>query len=436
MLILVVLMGLMGLASLAGLAGLAGAAQVELRLWGWGPGSPTGNALAQIIEEFHATHPNIRVTIEQAQNEEKFLIAYATGVAPDLTFGVGQTAEILGGEHGALLPLNKYLDGPNGIPRSEFVDDLWSFSIVDGHVYQLAIESNERALYVNRQHAEQAGLYSGQTFPVKNWDDLLTWARRLTVRQADQVVQWGFYVNGQNGGDRWHWVWLNDGKLITMEKEQAADGSWVERPVAQLTHPNTIAALQYASDLIHEYGVSPLPAGSPRTQFLNGRYSMLIDTSVFVGNLTTSNFEHYLTMPSPVGVGKEGGRFSGASASCLAISRSTKHPEEAWEFMRFLVYEKAEPFTIARGGIPYLKRLLSDRRFQSHPWRAFAVQIMTYRPERVLYMIPANVWQSSFQSAWDKAIKREQAPQVALQSANEVISASLAEWWQTRQKGK
>ena len=92
-----------------------------------------------------------------APTKAPWLVVFAGGVAPDLVQGIGPWATALG-PRGILLPLIKVIDGPDGVPREAFVDDLWSFSVVDGNTYQLAVDSNERALFVSVDAAEMAGI--------------------------------------------------------------------------------------------------------------------------------------------------------------------------------------------------------------------------------------------------------------------------------------
>jgi len=408
---------LAALAAVFAFAAIARAGQVELRIWSWVPGSFNGDIFQRYLDEFHATHPNIRVVVERAgSNEPALLVAYAGGAAPDLVQGTGPWASSLG-PSGVLLPLDAYIDGPGGFPREAFVDDLWSFSTVDGTTYQLAVDSNERALFISTDAALSAGIDIAA--PVRDWNDLLELARKMTVRSGDQTTRWGFDMHQENGGNRWHWVWLNDGELFSPDKSRA-----------QFDHPNTIDALQWAHDMVHVYQVSPAPgalSGSSRVNFRSGRFAMMITASTFVAELQQAGIG-FVTKPGPPGPGKHGGRFSGASSSVIGIVSTTEHPDEAWTFLRWLVYEKGLSFAEDRGGIPYLLDGLRSAKYQAQPWNAFAESIMTYSP-RNTYMtgVSQDDWTPHFQAAWDAVIRGQQSPAAALRQAQEVVNARLAE---------
>lgn len=392
------------------------AAPVELSVWGWLPGSTNGDIFAKYVAEFNATHPGIVVKVEKGSNEQQVVVAYAAGNAPDLVQGVGSLATSLG-SRGLLLPLDKYIDGPQGLTRSDFIDDIWSFSQVGGQTYQLAADANERALFVAVDSAQSAGVDVRQ--PMRDWNDLLAWAKKMTFRNADGVQRWGYDVNQENGGGRWTWVWMNDGAIFNDDNTKAV-----------FDDPNTVQAVEFAADMVNSYGVSPLPGGlkgGASSNFISGNLAMMTSLSTSMPNLDKQG-KQYVTFPGPVGVGKKGGRFSGATASVMAIMRSSKHPAEAWTFLRWLMYEKGVDFANDRGGIPYLKKGLRSERFQKQPWNAFAYSITTYKPHSP-YMagVSESDWTPAFDTAWSQSLKGEQSAKIALRQAAEAVTARLAE---------
>lgn len=408
--------GLVMAALLSSMSTATLAAPVELSVWGWLPGSVNGDIFARYIEEFHAKHPDIRIKVEKGSNEQNLLVAFAAGAAPDVVQGVGPWATALG-EKGVLLPLDSFIDGPKGLRRSDYVDDLWSFSRVNGKTYQIAVDGNERALFVNADAVASAGIDIRE--PVRDWNDLLAWARKLTRRTGDKVERWGFDMHQENGGNRWHWVWLNEGEIFSPDGKRA-----------MLDHPNTAAALNFAAQMVNTYGVAPRPgtvSGSSQANFINGVYGMIITSSTFLPALQKAGTE-FITIPGPPGPGKKGYRFSGATASTLSIVRTTKHPEAAWTFIRWLAYEKGVSFANERGGIPYLKAGLRGDRFFKQPWEAFATSIMTYTPRNAYIPgLSESDWLPKFQAAWDSALRGEQGAEIVLRQAQDAINARLAE---------
>ena len=400
---------------------IAGAA--ELLVWtNFGPTTPHGQALAALVERFNAEHPDIKVTLDVMSGnfEEKVVLAYTTGVAPDVIIGgVARYALEFGGEGGMFLPLDGYIDGPNGFPRDAFVPDMWVNSIVDGKAYQLALDGNERALIINADAALAAGLDVTQPEPVRNWDDLLDWARKLTRQSGDETVQWGFHAHQQNGGDRLHWMWLNGGRIWSDDTLEA-----------RLDDPRNVEALRFAADMIHTYRVAPAPGGYSGTaiaNFRSGRFAMIIGSSNNVEALERDGF-NFITVAGPPGWGEEPGRFSGATSSTIQIMSSTQHPDEAWTFVRYLAYERASDIT-AYSGIPYLIESLQDARFQRQPWQAFVTSIMTLAARNHLVKgLDGTAFFALTDGAWTSVMRGEKDAEIALKEANGPLGAMRAEW--------
>lgn len=407
------------LLSLALSVAVASAEPVQVRLAGWTPGTPDGNLLAEYVNEFNALHPDIQIVLEAYQGEEPMLVGYAAGTAPDIVIVQGPAPLSYGGEGGIFLALDHYIDGERGFDRGIFVPDMWSFTTVDGKAYGIALDTNERALFVHSHLAQSAGLdIQGDT--IRDWDDLLEVAKRLTVRRGDQTVQWGFWTNFENtGGTMWHWIYLNDGQLFS------EDGL-----TSTVDHPNTIEAIEYLADMIHEHGVAPPHGGQGRNAFLNNELGMLITHAGFIGILDDANID-FVTIPGPPGVGKQGGRFSGATTSVFSIIDTTQVPDQAWEFVRWMATQKALDLANRRTQLPLTLEGLRDPRFQSQPWNAFAVSVMTYSPEYYYHArVSARHWWSGaglLNPTIQAILRREQAAEPALKQVAARVTATMQE---------
>jgi hypothetical protein len=95
--------------------------------------------------------------------------------------------------------------------------------------------------------------------------------------------------------------------------------------------------------------------------------------------------------------------------------------------VKWVTYDRGLKFTEARGGIPYLAKGLRSTKFQTHPWEAFATQILTFRPERVPYGLPADVWSTPFAEAWTAVMAGTKPAATALAEAAKTSRARLAE---------
>lgn len=130
-------------------------------------------------------------------------------------------------------------------------------------------------------------------------------------------------------------------------------------------------------------------------------------------------------------MGKHGGRFSGATSSVFAIIDTTEVPDEAWEFVRWMATEKALDLAKRRSQLPLTLEGLRDPRFQSQPWNAFAVSVMTYTPNYYYHArVSARHWWSGaglLNSTIQAILRREQAAEPALKQVAARVTATLQE---------
>ncbi|HHT25768.1 MAG TPA: extracellular solute-binding protein [Firmicutes bacterium] len=360
----------------------ATAKQIEIRLAGWSVGSESGKLLAQLVDEYNSMQDRVRIALEVYGGEQPLLVSYVGGAAPDIAITSGASPMVYGGQDGMFLALDTYIDAEDGFDRSLFIDDMWSFTVVDGKAYGIAVDTNERALFINKKHAENAGLPLQNT--VKNWDDLLAWAKKMTIRHGEDTQQWGFFTQYARGGDFWHTIYLNDGEIFS------ADGKTFIGD-----HPNTIEAVQFLADMVLEHKVAPPTGGDSRNDFIAGKGSMLIWHSGLMQFIATNPMLEYVTVSGPPGNNKHGGRFSGASTSTFCILDSTQYPQEAFDFVKWISLNHGNTIAQTRNLVPLLREGLRARQFQTQPWDAFAHSILTYNPRTYVHArIASSEWWS------------------------------------------
>src|SRR5450755_2679394 len=101
----------------------AGRVEIELSVWGM----PFENALyvKEYIPEFERLHPNIKVRFHHFDNyAPRILMLRAGGIAPDvMRQNTNYGAQYI--RRGMNLPLDRFMDGPNGIDRNDFIPVTW-----------------------------------------------------------------------------------------------------------------------------------------------------------------------------------------------------------------------------------------------------------------------------------------------------------------------
>src|SRR5512141_877421 len=154
----------------------------------------------QMLEEFHATHPNIRVYYnldpENAEFDEKSLADLQAGTAPDVFQGCCSFLPIWA-QKGYLLDLRPFVQADLDRATVEDWDPVQykSFFTRDGLQYALPKYHGALGLYYNKDLFDQ----SSTPYPSDSWnhDDYLSALRHLTqVRNDDsQRGVWGSMVD-------------------------------------------------------------------------------------------------------------------------------------------------------------------------------------------------------------------------------------------------
>lgn len=298
-------------------AGAKGPVTVEMCVWGM----PFENDLYTkvYIPEFERENPGIRVRFQHFEDyPNRVLLSHAGGIAPDVIREFSQTG-MAWTRRGLNLPLDRFIDGPDGIDRRDFIPVLWDSLHYDGHTYGVPQDVNLIGLFYNKDLFDRAGMkYPDASW---TWADLKNAVDRLTIAgdpgQKGLDMAWGgdFFraFLYQNGGRMW------DGDRAAFDSPEAAQ------------------ALAFYRSLMKTYTLTRSNEGrgglGPDKFFATGRVAMYLDGSWMVPSVTKSapNLRFGL---APLPRGREARTVSGSCA--WAIDKDTKHPEEAWKLVKFL----------------------------------------------------------------------------------------------------
>ncbi len=284
----------------------------------------------QLLAEFHATHPNIHVfyTPDPENLEEKMLADMQAGAAADVFEGCCEFFPIWA-QKGYTLDLRPFVE--SDLDQATIED--WNpaqyralFSR-NGSQYGLPKYHGALALYYNKDLFDKYGV----DYPTETWthDDYLAAMKRLTHdRDGDgQTDLWGsmvditwdrlqVHVNGWGG----HFVDPNDPTRCLMDRPEAlAALEWLR---ARMWDDHVMATFLDVQNV------------STREAFITGRLAMVEDGSWALKDILTHADFRFGVAPFPAGPVR---RVTLASTDGFGIYAGTKHPEAAWELVKFLV---------------------------------------------------------------------------------------------------
>jgi multiple sugar transport system substrate-binding protein len=284
----------------------------------------------QLLAEFHEAHPHIHVfyTPDPDNLEEKMRADLQAGTAPDVFEGCCDFFPVWA-QQGYALDLRPYVEAD--LDQATIAD--WnpaqyrSFFTRDGHQYGLPKYHGALALYFNKDIFDQYGV----EYPTETWthDDYLAAMRRLTHdRDGDgQTDLWGsmvditwdrlqLYANGWGG----HFVDPQDPTRCLMAEPKAMAGlDWLR---ARMWDDRVMANF---------LDVQNLPT---RQAFIAEKLAMVEDGSWALKDILAGANFRVGVAPFPAGPVR---RVTLATTDGFGIYAGTRHPEAAWELVKFLI---------------------------------------------------------------------------------------------------
>ncbi|NIA15041.1 MAG: extracellular solute-binding protein [Nitrospiraceae bacterium] len=319
-----------------------------------------------LIQEFENTHdgsnggPPIKVVMGQTavmgkdSDAQRLLCSVMGGDPPDVVW-LGRNIVAAWASKGAFTSMQPFLerdwaerpDDPWTLWPEQFYAHCWDEAHYDGQLYAMPATTDVRVLFYNvdilEKHAEDLIAIGcvdpndpSRPGPPRTWKQLKQCAELLTeFDENGRLSQVGFIPNY---GNAWLclYAWLNGGEFMS------ADGR-----TCTMNAPEITEALVYMTELYDVMGgveavrafESALPSGD-MDPFLTGKVAMKIDCDAWVGRMASGNpgFRFGAALP-PAPEGKPHTSWSGGW--CWVIPAQTKHPDEAWEFVKFLASKRA-----------------------------------------------------------------------------------------------
>lgn len=314
---------------------------------GWG-GVAEDEGVQAAIEVFQEENPNILVewqhTPEAGDYNTVLLTNFAAGTAPDTSFIVADAYETYRQE-GLLMDItDQIVDDPLLGQEDYFIQPQEGDRCADDEGRWHGIGSCWVAphIYYNAEMFDDAGIDPPgfKDDELWEWDDFVDICKQFTVdsrgRHPDDS---GFDPDDiQIWAVDWPLWWIPIASAI-----YANGGSYIEDGRVAIDSEEAIDAMQRLSDLIYVHHVAPRSAslsdlGMTNTQMIDtGRLAMAVDGSWALSWMNPS------MVSVPLGTGGLPKMVKPATlmqAHFHSVISSTQHPEEAWQWVRFL----ATPF--------------------------------------------------------------------------------------------
>lgn len=346
-------LGLLGCIVVLRTGQVAGAPET-LRFFFWGT-QPRLEGVQASIGAFHRKYPEMNVRVEPefvswGDYFQKMPVLLAAGELPDVVWA--ESGNIYGQlirpmDDPPLLDLAPYMKRDN-FNMDGFDTRNWPLLTHRGRVLGVPwahVMGAGQTLGYNMRMFDEAGI----AYPDENWTwqaDFIPASRKLTKKAAaDQVERYGSNFVASFRGFWAQVLYTYGGRIFSADNTAVA-----------LNDPRAYAALQLIRDL-RANGLAVW--GSTNDLMTKGQIAMGFEWWSIQSSILGQMADAYGVTVYPKGPAGHG-IFQGPMANpahSLVISRNTKHPDEAWTFVRFMTTEE-EALMAWRGGrekppVPY-----------------------------------------------------------------------------------
>ena len=330
----------------------------------WPAPNPQEVQLANVIvNDWNRLHPKIQVKMQpipvSQSTEEVLLAAIAGRTTPDVCSNIwpGALAEFT--RLGGLIDVDRFPDFDSAIVSRTPRDLVESLRDPNGHFYQMPWKTNPVMMFYNKRLFE----VSGVPIVPRTYSEFFAAAKKVT-RDTDGDGQTDVWMGERDIRPIWWQRWFDyycfyiaasNGKTFFVNGEPSLDQ---QASTTVLQFFRTCYAEDYFPHTFFQGG-DPFLLERKATHFA-GPY-LIATLHSLAPNL------QYGVVPIPVPDNHQGPVHTYGDYKNIAIFSTTKHPNEAWEFVKFLVQAKYDLQLLEIANqIPIRSDLLSNPLFEDY----------------------------------------------------------------------
>ena len=289
-------------------SGSASGGQVTVEMWDYLSGETANDSINAAIAEFEKANPDIKVkrtTFAFADLSKSILQGSVGGQVPDVA-----VVDVVDNQNFASLGMLKDLSN-DGINKSDCFDGPWSSVVYEGKTYGIPLNSNNLALYYNKQMLKDAGV----EVPT-DWASLKDAAKKTTKGDVKGIAISA--VKSESATFQiLPFVWQTGGDL----KDYATSGA---------------TALAYLRGLIDDGSMSEAVSNytqeDARTQFITGKSAMMINGPWELATLTKDAQFDWDVAPLP----KDKRAATSMGGENVVVMNGAKQSDAAVKLAKFL----------------------------------------------------------------------------------------------------
>ncbi|MBT2502259.1 ABC transporter substrate-binding protein [Curtobacterium sp. ISL-83] len=344
----------------------ASSGPVTLKVWtGFTGGDRPG--YAQIVKDFEASHPNIKVdmTVQPWDTiQQKLPSAWLTGQGPDIAAPSSDPNAIAQYvKTNSVMALTNTGTGKNDIDTAALAPGTVKEFTYNGKLYAIPANFATLSLYYNKKLFQQAGIANPPTTVAEMAADakkLTSGGRSGLVLADNQTIQMWPILQ-----------WLEGGDIVT------------SKGCSALQTDASQQGLSTWADLVAKDKISPvgLTGAEADSLFSAGKAAMEMNGPWAAPGYKSAGIDLGI---AKIPVGVDGKSVTLGSTAPLAISAKTKYPDQAKQFLAYWTSKSVQQkFSLTTGFPPLRTDLASDPKLAADPTvSVFASQV----PDSRLYL--------------------------------------------------
>ena len=322
--------------------------------------SSTVPALKELIAKFEQEHPNIEIKTQYIPSGDahiqKLISAVQSKTAPDVSWIHADFLQNLV-ESNALYRMDEFMQGPDGLPESEYQDiypALLQAAKWRGVLYSMPMEATGIGLLINRELFRNAGLDPDRG--PQTWDELGAYARKLTVdRNNDgKFEQVGFFVpvypssGPLNGWMVWQWL-----PFLFQAGGDLIDGNQTR---VLFDSDAGVKALTFWKQLYNDLNLRTFTIDY-EVAFASKQLAMTLDGPWNLPRWKELKTLDWSVVPLPAGPAK---RATIVGGEYLSIFKQSQHPKEAWTFVKWVLRPDIQALWSMKSGYLPIRHAVQD----------------------------------------------------------------------------
>ena len=292
--------------------------------------------LEPFIESFKKDHPQIIIEYKKLSwddYEDQFIDNISSDDLPDIFVIRGDS-------------LAKYEDYISSCPdsvmssddfKNTFVEVAYNDLVSEDQIYGIPLSVDSLALYYNKDLFEEAEL----DLPPETWDEVKDYSQELTEKDEDGTITQAGIALGTSKNIGWPsdilQAMMLQKEISMVDREKNAIFNLCSSKLDEVSCPGAETLELYTSfiDPESEWQSWDNDLSRNTEMFVQGKLAMMINYSFQVSQIKSQNPDLDFAV-APLPRVEKGKNITYARYWVLAVSKKSEHPEQAWDFIKFL----------------------------------------------------------------------------------------------------